>query len=194
MKKTNLSSEISHLSSPISAWLFDVYPSERGVTLWFIGQNGARLRCFRTFTPSFFLHLNNSDAKRAEVLADRCPVPVSLVATTRTEIYSGDSIDVLQVFVKDPMRFREVVWYFEKFFPHFAFFNSDVSVEQQFLYETQLFLLHSATMRLVAKANFFRGISMTTVKRRNMNCRRFPLCSFATATISCRRSTRSFCN
>jgi DNA polymerase-2 len=85
--------------------------------------------------------LNNSDAKRAEVLADRCPVPVSLAATTRTEIYSGDSIDVLQVFVKDPMRFREVVWYFEKFFPHFAFFNSDVSVEQQFLYETQLFPL-----------------------------------------------------
>jgi DNA polymerase II len=85
--------------------------------------------------------LNNSDAKRAEVFADRCPVPVSLAATTRTEIYSGDSIDVLQVFVKDPMRFREVVWYFEKFFPHFAFFNSDVSVEQQFLYETQLFPL-----------------------------------------------------
>ena len=39
------------------------------------------------------------------------------------------------------MRFKEIVWYFEKFFPHFAFFNSDVSVEQQFLYETQLFPL-----------------------------------------------------
>jgi DNA polymerase-2 len=141
MKKTNLSSEISHLPSPISAWLFDVYPSERGVTLWFIGRDGARLRCFRKFTPSFFLHLSNPDAKRAAVLANRCPVSVSLAATTRTEIYSGDSIDVLQVFVHDPMRFKEVVWYFEKFFPHFAFFNSDVSVEQQFLYETQLFPL-----------------------------------------------------
>jgi len=127
--------------SSFSGWLFDVYPSERGVTLWFIGKDGSRLSSFRKFTPSFFLHLNNSDAKRAEVLADRCPVPVSLAATTRTEIYSGDSIDVLQVFVKDPMRFREVVWYFEKFFPHFAFFNSDVTVEQQFLYETQLFPL-----------------------------------------------------
>jgi DNA polymerase-2 len=141
MKKTNLSSEISHLSSPISAWLFDVYPSERGVTLWFIGKDGSRLRCFRTFTPSFFLHLNNFDAKRAEVLSHRCPVPISLVPVTRTEIYSGDSIDVLQVFVRNPMRLKEVVWYFEKYFPHFAFFNSDVSVEQQFLYETQLFPL-----------------------------------------------------
>ncbi|MGA3287092.1 MAG: DNA polymerase domain-containing protein [Bacteroidota bacterium] len=127
--------------SRLSAWLFDVYPSERGVTLWFIGRNGVRLRCFRKFTPSFFLHLNNFDAKRAAVLANQCPIPISLVPTTRTEIYSGDSIDVLQVFVHDPMRFKKVVWYFEKFFPHFAFFNSDVSVEQQFLYETQLFPL-----------------------------------------------------
>jgi DNA polymerase-2 len=127
--------------SHLSAWLFDVYPSKHGVTLWFINRNGNRLRCFRKFTPSFFLHLSNSDAKRAAVLAHRCPVPISLVPTTRTEIYSGNSIDVLQVFVHDPMRFKEVVWYFEKYFPHFAFFNSDVSVEQQFLYETQLFPL-----------------------------------------------------
>jgi DNA polymerase II len=127
--------------SHLSAWLFDVYPSERGVTLWFINRNGARLRFLRKFTPSFFLHLSNSDAKRAEVLAGRCPVPISLSPTVRTEIYSGDSIDVLQVFVHDPMRFKEVVWYFEKYFPHFAFFNSNISVEQQFLYETQLFPL-----------------------------------------------------
>jgi DNA polymerase II len=125
----------------LSAWLFDVYPSERGVTLWFIDRNGARLRSLRKFTPSFFLHLNNSDAKRASVLSHCCPVPISLVPTTRTEIYSGNSIDVLQIFVHDPMRFKEVVWYYEKYFPHFAFFNSDVSVEQQFLYETQLFPL-----------------------------------------------------
>jgi DNA polymerase-2 len=141
MKKNNLSSEISHLSSPISAWLFDVYPSDHGVALWFIEHNGTRLRCHRNFTPSFFLHGNASDTKRAVALGARCPVPVSFTPATRTEIYSGDSIDVLQVFVQDPMRFREVVWYYEKYFPHFAFFNSDISVEQQFLYETQLFPL-----------------------------------------------------
>jgi len=141
MTQINLQSKIVNRTSSIPGWLFDIYPAERGVTLWFIGRDGSRLRCFRKFTPSFFLHLNNSDAKRAVVLADRCPVPLSLAATARTEIYSGDSIDVMQVFVHDPMQFKEVVWYFEKFFPHFAFFNSDISVEQQFLYETQLFPL-----------------------------------------------------
>ncbi|MGD1044826.1 MAG: DNA polymerase domain-containing protein [Bacteroidota bacterium] len=125
----------------ISAWLFDVYPSDHGVALWFIDRTGNRLRVFRQFTPYFFLHLNASDTKRAVALGARCPIPVSFTPTTRTEIYSGDSIDVLQVFIHDPMKLREAVWYFEKFFPHFAFFNSDVSVEQQFLYETQLFPL-----------------------------------------------------
>jgi DNA polymerase II len=136
-----LPSTISRIPFTISAWLFDVYPSEQGVTLWFIDANGNRLRYFRKFVPSFFLHLNNSDTKRAKVLANQSPVQLSLQPTARTEIYSGDSIDVQQVFVHDPMKFREAVWYFERFFPHFAFFNSDVSVEQQFLYETQLFPL-----------------------------------------------------
>jgi DNA polymerase-2 len=141
MEKTNRQSTIDNRQSSISAWLFDVYPSECGVTLWLIGLNGARMHFFRQFTPYFFLHLNTSDIKRAIALGARCPIPVSFKQTTHTEIYSGDSIDVLQVFVQDPMRFREVVWYYEKFFPHFVFFNSDVSVEQQFLYETQLFPL-----------------------------------------------------
>ena len=141
MKGPNQQPAIDNRQSFISAWLFDVYPSEQGVTLWFIDTNGNRLHSFRHFKPYFFLHVHASDAKRAVALGARCPIPVSCIPTTRTEIYSGDSIDVLQVFVNDPVRFREVVWYYEKFFPHYAFFNSDVSVEQQFLYETQLFPL-----------------------------------------------------
>ena len=141
MIKTNQQSAIANRTSSISAWLFDVYPSSSGVTLWFIGRNGDRLQFHRQFTPYFFLHLNPSDTKRAIALGARCPVPLSFVQTTRTEIYSGDSINVLQVLVQDLMRFKEVVWYYEKFFPHFVFFNSDVSVEQQFLYKTQLFPL-----------------------------------------------------
>jgi DNA polymerase-2 len=141
MEKINPQSAIRVSQFSLSAWLFDVYPSEHGVTLWFIDNNGDRLHFFRPFKPYFFLHLHASDAKRAAALGARCPIPVSFIPTARTEIYSGDSIDVLQVFVHDPVRFREAVWYYEKFFPHYAFFNSDVSVEQQFLYETQLFPL-----------------------------------------------------
>jgi DNA polymerase-2 len=129
------------MSSIITGWLFDVYPSAHGVTLWFIDRSGGKHRCFRPFRPSFFLYLKNGDIRRAEFLATRCPVPVSITRTTRTEIYSGDSLDVLQVHVHDATRLKEVVWYYERFFPHFAFFNSDILAQQLFLYETQLFPL-----------------------------------------------------
>jgi len=125
----------------LTGWLFDCYPSSRGITLWFIDENGEKHRCFRKFTPSFFLHLTASDIRRAEVLAERCPVPVTATYTTKTEIYSGDPLDVLEVHVHDTTRFRDVVWYYERFFPHFAFFNSDILVAQLFLYATQLFPL-----------------------------------------------------
>lgn len=125
----------------LSGWLFDCYPSAQGITLWFIDENGDKHRCFRRFTPSFFLHLNCSDARRAEALGARSPVPVTITRTTKTEIYSGDALDVLEVHVHNPMRFREVVWYYERFFPHFAFFNSDILPAQLFLYHTDLFPL-----------------------------------------------------
>ena len=125
----------------ITGWFFDCYPSPRGLTIWLIDENGDRHRCFHTFLPSFFLYLNPSYARRAETLATRNPVPVTITRTVKTEIYSGDSLDVLEVHVHDPMRFREAVWYFERFFPHFAFFNSDILPAQLFLYHTQLFPL-----------------------------------------------------
>ena len=129
------------MADTLTGWLFDCYPSPRGITLWLIDQNGDKRRGFCTFTPSFFLHLNPSDARRAENLAVQCPVPVTITRTVKTEIYSGDPLDVLEVHVHDPMRFRDVVWYYERYFPHFAFFNSDILVAQLFLYATKLFPL-----------------------------------------------------
>ena len=41
----------------------------------------------------------------------------------------------------DPTRFRQAVGFYEKFFPHFAFYNSDILPSQLFLYETGLFPL-----------------------------------------------------
>ncbi|MBI3005473.1 MAG: hypothetical protein HYY49_08660 [Ignavibacteriales bacterium] len=129
------------MSAIVAGWLFDVYPSPRGITAWLIDGNGIKHRCHRRFHPHFFLHLSDVDSKRVELLSARCPVPLSFSRTTRTEIYSGDAWNVVQVFVHDPTRFKEAVWYFERFFPHFAFFNSDILPAQLFLYDTDLFLL-----------------------------------------------------
>ena len=140
----------------VNGWLFDVYPSAKGITLWFIDRSGMKHRCFRRYRPSFFLHVNDSDAKRVAALSARSPVEVSLGRATRKEIYSGDTWDVVQVYVHDTMRFKEAVWYFERFFPHFAFYNSDILVSQLFLYETKLFPLALGDYEIDDAGEFIR--------------------------------------
>ncbi|HWP83356.1 MAG TPA: DNA polymerase domain-containing protein [Bacteroidota bacterium] len=125
----------------ITAWLFDVYPSPEGMTIWLIDQEGKQHRCIRRFIPSFFLSLPETDLQRARVLASRAPVPISLTTTERRDLYSNRPLEVLQVGVHDSTRFNDAVRYFEQFFPHFAFFHSDLLVAQLFLYETDLFPL-----------------------------------------------------
>lgn len=129
------------MTQTVTGWLFDVYPSHGGMVLWFIDQDGNKHRAVVPFAPAFFLHLSKEDRRRAELIARRCRASVSLQQTQRRELYSNDVWDVLQVFVSDPTKFRSVVSYYERFFPYFAFFNSDLLPAQLYFYETQLFPL-----------------------------------------------------
>jgi DNA polymerase-2 len=129
------------MKAVVSGWLFDVYPSTSGMIVWLIDREGRKHRCTASFIPSLFLHLNQQDMKRAHTLATRCTTPITVAATTRKELYSDDTWDVAQVFVHNPTRFVSVVRFFERFFPHFVFFDSDLLVPQLFLYETNLFPL-----------------------------------------------------
>ena len=125
----------------LSAWLFECYPSDTGMVIWLIDREGVKYRCHHPFLPSFFLHLSDADRKRLTVLAGRSPIPVSFAITQRIEIYSDETWDVAEVTVLTPTHLREAVRYFEQFFPHFAFFNSDILPQQLFLYHTGLFPL-----------------------------------------------------
>jgi len=125
----------------LTAWLFECYPANDGICVWLIDREGVKHRCHHPFLPSFYLHLPEADRKRLAVLAGRSPVPVSFTITQRREIYSDEPWDVAEVTVLAPVFFRQAVRYFEQFFPHFAFFNSDILPQQLFLYHTELFPL-----------------------------------------------------
>ncbi len=125
----------------VLGWLFDVYPDEDGVTLWLIDESGEKVRCHWPFLPSFFLHLRDQEEHRAVALGAQSPVPVSFARTSQRELFSNETLPVLKVTVWNALRFREAVRFYEKFFPHFAFFNSDILPSQLFLYESGLFPL-----------------------------------------------------
>ena len=129
------------MRTSVKGWLFDLYPSPEGITLWLIGEEGDKHRCRAPFVPCFYLHLPPADRKRVPVLAERCGLSLSVESTTKRELYSNEAWDVVQVNVHDTTRMREAVSFFERLFPHYAFFNSDIPVQQLFLYHHGLFPL-----------------------------------------------------
>ena len=125
----------------ITGWLFDLYPSPDGITLWLVDREGCRHRCITEFVPSFFMHLTPADAGRVEMLVRTFPFRVSLSRAVQREIYTDREWDVLQVNVHDTRQMKSVVQRLERHFPHFVFFNSDIQTQQLFLYATGLFPL-----------------------------------------------------
>jgi len=125
----------------VKGWLFDVYPSHSGMCVWIIDGEGEKHRCYSEFRPSFFLHLNESDSKRAIVIGRGFDPALVFSKQSQKELFSGDDLDVLKVTVKNPRHFKKTVRHFETFFPHFSFYNSDLMPEQLFFYDTQLFPL-----------------------------------------------------
>ncbi len=125
----------------ITGWLFDIYPSSSGVTLWLIDREGVKYRCRAPFVPSFFMHVDDADAARVAAMAQAFPFRVSIGKAKQREIYSNEEWDVLRIGVHDALHIRTVVGRMERQFPHYVFFNSDIQVPQLFLYTTGLFPL-----------------------------------------------------
>jgi DNA polymerase elongation subunit (family B) len=125
----------------ITGWLFDLYPSIQGLTLWLVDCEGVKHRCHVPFVPSFLMHVSDAGATAVASLVQALPFRVSLDRTTQREIYSNEEWNVLRVSVHDTLQLKTVVGRLERQFPHFVFFNSDIPVQQLYLYTTGLFPL-----------------------------------------------------
>ncbi len=70
----------------ITAWLFDLYASADGVTLWLVDGDGVKHRCHDRFVPSFFMHVDRDGAARAAMLAANFPFRIDLDPAVQREI------------------------------------------------------------------------------------------------------------
>lgn len=125
----------------ITGWLFDLYPSAAGITLWLMDCDGKKFRCADSFLPSFFMRVPESDDERVAAITRPFPFGVSFDRTVRREIYSDEEWNVLRVSVHDTLHLKDVVRRVERHFPHFVFFDSDIPPVQLYLYHTGLFPL-----------------------------------------------------
>ena len=132
----------------ITGWLFDLYASGQGITLWLADREGGRHRCHVPFVPFFYMHVTEAATRTVASLA--ASFPVSFGRDRQREIYSDQEWDVLRVNVHDPRQLTAVVRRLERHFPHFVFFNSDIPPQQLFLYTTGLFPLAFGNYQLSA--------------------------------------------
>jgi len=129
------------MTTTITGWLFDLYPSPQGITLWLVDRDGRKYRCHDAFVPSFFMHVPEADEQRVAALVEPFPFRVVLDRTARREIYADEEWNVLRISVHDTMHLKDVVRRLERHFPHFVFFDSDIPSQQLYLYHTGLFPL-----------------------------------------------------
>ncbi len=137
------------MSEQVDGWFFDAYPVRRGMVVWLLDKNGAARHCFDPFRPSFYLRLDPADSKRVPVLIGRLNLPATVSRSRKRELFSGDDCEVVQVTVHDPLERDPCVRSLQKFFPHFAFYNSNIPLAQMYLYEKRVFPLARCRFTIV---------------------------------------------
>ncbi len=125
----------------LRGYFFDVYPVRGGMIVWIIDEEGTAQHCFDPFHPTFYLHLDRSDARRIPALVERFRIPATVGTGRKLEIFSGEEWEVTAITVRDPLELNRCVAAFQKFFPHFVFYNSNIPVAQMYLYDRQVFPL-----------------------------------------------------
>ncbi|MGC8594202.1 MAG: DNA polymerase domain-containing protein [Candidatus Kryptoniota bacterium] len=126
----------------MKGWLFDIYASPNGMTLWFISETGKRVSAHAPFIPKFYIHIDENKIGLITKIASRLGQCCEISKWKEmVEIYSGQCIKVLEILVKDTMNFSKCVKAFEAELPYYVFFNTDLSPVQMFLFEKDLFPL-----------------------------------------------------
>ncbi len=124
---------------PLSAHLFDVYPTPGGIAVWLIGDDGTRRRFVHPWTPRLYYAGSRSTLQRAAALLEGLREATTIRHTTRQDLLRGE-IEVVEVTVADSMAFSRVVAHLARI-DGLTFYNCDIALPQMYLYEHQLFPL-----------------------------------------------------
>jgi DNA polymerase elongation subunit (family B) len=125
----------------IHGWFFDAYPIRNGMTVWIIDDQCRAHSFFDPFHPSFYLRLSSQDVQKIPGLVQRLRLPAVVGKERKLELFSNKELEVTKITIPDPLQFNRCVWSLQKYFPHYAFYNSNIPVAQMYLYDRQAFPL-----------------------------------------------------
>ncbi|MBM4134945.1 MAG: hypothetical protein FJ245_14415 [Nitrospira sp.] len=125
----------------LTGWLLDVYPDRAGMVLWFLDDEGRRLRLVDPFQPCFYAA--GSPALLAGLNTDLrgAAWPLDIARVERCELGAPEPVPVLAVAVRQPSVFDPLVRRLISVFPQARFYHVDVPLAQRYFYDKGLFPL-----------------------------------------------------
>ncbi len=129
-------------------WLFDVYPSGDGMTVWILDPEGQAHKLHDRFTPSFCA---SGPHERLRVLClwlkDRRS-PVSFKRSEGTDLFLDRPIEVLEVVVHVPAQLPRLFRQVADAFPDLTYYNADIGLAQRYVLQRETFPLAYCSLQV----------------------------------------------
>ena len=122
----------------LEGWIFDAYPVPEGMCVWIIDRDGRHRQCLDQWRPAFHLSGTPAQLKRALRLLASLPYSIDSTWVEKRELFSGESLRVLEVRVPVLERDRLVKRLVEMEIP---LYDADIHLVQEYHYERDHFPL-----------------------------------------------------
>ncbi len=117
-------------------WLFDLYPDEQGMRLWFLRQDGGAVSLWEPYVPTFYMRGTRSATDRALSRLRRFRIEATTVE--RIEFLTGEPVQVLEVRVMDLLQYSRAVSSAGAE-EGIELFTCDIPISQRFAYDRGVF-------------------------------------------------------
>ncbi|MCL4559049.1 MAG: hypothetical protein M1281_00330, partial [Chloroflexi bacterium] len=123
-------------------WLLDVYADPQdGLVVWFLGDDGARLRLRRSFPVTFYAAGPAVELRGLWRYLESQPVSVRLERTERRDLFVGKDIPVLAAEVAQPAAQPELFRQASRRFPDLTYYDADLVLALRYAAQTGAFPL-----------------------------------------------------
>jgi DNA polymerase II len=125
----------------LQGWILDLYPNQRGMTLWLIDRNQSHYRLTDSFAPAFYVAGPEERLIQLRDAAQRNTTELRTRFTERTDLWLNAPRQVLEVSVLRPSNFIGWGRWVHQLDSKLQLYNSDLMVASLYCWEKRLFPL-----------------------------------------------------
>ncbi len=125
----------------LQGWIFDLYPSPQGMTLWLIETNQTRHRLIDRFVPVFYVSGPEDVLRRLRDAVARQPHALVCRAAERMDLWEQSARPVLEIAVAHPSEFSSWTRWVRQFDISLRLYNSDLMMASLYCWQRGVFPL-----------------------------------------------------